>query len=256
MSTEVRDRPTVQAHDPAPWIWTIAGACWVAVLALQLGGWIEAGHHDTVLTGDGPPAPVGVAGFLLVWAVMVGAMMLPTMVPMARLVHAVTAPRPDAASARTGLYGAYLAVWLGFGVGALALDSGVHLAVERSPWLHHHEGLVLAGALLLGGGFQLSPLKDACLTACRSPMSLLWQHYGRGARATWRLGVAHALNCLGCCWALMLVMFATGVGSLAWMLGLTAVMVVEKTTSWGDRLVTPLGLGLVAAGLGQVALSL
>jgi len=217
---------------------------------------MEAGHHDVVLSADGGSPLVRIVGFLLVWTVMVGAMMLPTMLPMARLVHAVTAPHTNAVSERTGLYAAYLAVWMLFGLGAVAFDSGVHWLVEVSPWLHHHEGLILAGALLVGGAFQFSPLKDACLTACRTPMSMLWQHYRRGAGSTWRLGVAHALSCLGCCWALMLIMFATGVGSLAWMLGLTAVMVMEKTAPWGHRLVAVTGLGLIAAGLGQAALSL
>jgi predicted metal-binding membrane protein len=256
VSTDSRARPTRLARDPAPTIWGIAGVCWVATLALEVGGWVEFGHHDVVLTGEGLPPLVRVAGFLFVWTVMVGAMMLPTMLPMARLVHAVTAPHATAVRERTGLYAAYLGVWMAFGLAALAFDSGVHWTVELIPWLHEHEGLILAGALLIGGTFQFSSLKDACLTACRTPMSLLWQHYGRGAGSTWRLGVAHALFCLGCCWALMLVMFATGVGSLAWMLGLTAVMVAEKTAPWGNRLVAPTGLGLIGAGLGQAVLSL
>ncbi|HEX6248342.1 MAG TPA: DUF2182 domain-containing protein [Nocardioidaceae bacterium] len=257
MSTDSRTRPaTRQVRDPAHPIWTIAGVCWVATLALEVSGWIDAGHHDAVLAGEGPSSLVRVVGFLLVWTVMVGAMMLPTMLPMARLVHAVTSGHTNAVRERTGLYGAYLTVWMLFGLGGLALDSGVHGLVTVSPWLHHHEGLILAGALLLGGVFQFSPAKDACLTACRTPMSMLWQYYRRGAGSTWRLGVAHALSCLGCCWALMLIMFATGVGSLAWMLGLTTVMVLEKTASWGHHLVAPTGVGLLAAGLGQVALSL
>lgn len=256
MSTDTPTRRTRPARDPALTIWTIAGTCWAATLVLEVSGWIEAGHHDVVLTGGGPPPLVRVGTFVLVWTTMVGAMMLPTMLPMARLVHAVTASHANAVSERFGLYAAYLSVWSLFGLGALAFDSTVHWWVDRSPWLHHHEGLVLASALLLGGAFQFSSLKDACLTACRTPMSMLWQHYDRQVGATWRLGVAHALSCLGCCWALMLIMFATGVGSLAWMLGLTAVMVLERTARWGQRLVTPVGLGLVAAGLAQVARSL
>lgn len=256
MSTDSPTRLTPRVRDPALPIWTIAGVFWVATLVLEVSGRIGAGHHDVVLDGDGPSSPVRVTGFLLVWTVMVGAMMLPTMLPMARLVHAVTGPHAHAVRERTGLYAAYLAVWMGFGLGALTFDSAIHWLVEHSHWLHHHEGLILAGALLLAGGFQFSPLKYACLTACRTPMTLLWRHYGRGAGSTWRLGVAHALSCLGCCWALMLIMFATGIGNLAWMLGLTAVMVLEKTASWGHRLVAPIGLGLIAAGLGQVALSL
>jgi predicted metal-binding membrane protein len=115
---------------------------------------------------------------------------------------------------------------------------------------------VLGGVLVLAGGFQFSELKKACLTACRSPASLLWQHYRQGVRAAWTLGVHHALRCLGCCWALMLVMFATGAGSLAWMLLLTGLMVAEKTTAWGARLVRPAGVALIASGLAITALTL
>jgi predicted metal-binding membrane protein len=79
-------------------------------------------------------------------------------------------------------------------------------------------------------------------------MGFLWQHYRRGPWAAWLLGARHGLSCLGCCWALMLVMFATGVGSLAWMLALTGVMVIEKTTRRGRRLVPAVGAALLIWG--------
>lgn len=235
-------------RDPTRALWVVAGAGWVLTVGIVLADLAELGHHDAVLTGEGPALGVRLGGFLLAWTVMVAAMMLPTITAMARLVHTVTAPHPHPFRERTGLYAAYLAVWAAFGFAALAFDAGVHWSVEQVEWLHEHEGLVLAGALLVAGGYQFSPLKDACLTACRSPMGLLWQHYRRGVGGTWRLGVVHALNCLGCCWALMLVMFATGVGNLLWMLSLTAVMVAEKTTPWGSRIVTPIGLLLLGSG--------
>src|SRR5690606_29214040 len=103
--------------------------------------------------------------------------------------------------------------------------------------------------LLLAGGFQFSPLKEQCLSECRSPLGFLRRHYQRGLGAAWALGVRHGLFCLGCCWALMLVMFAVGVGSLVWMVGLTAVMVAEKTTRWGRRLAPVVGVALIALGL-------
>ena len=147
-------------------------------------------------------------------------------------------------------------MWVAFAPVALAADAGLHVLVHSWPWLEAHEGLILAGALVLAGAYQLSPLKDACLTACRSPESLLWQHYRRGVPAAARIGALHGLWCVGCCWALMLVMFATGVGSLAWMAGLTAVMVVEKATRWGARLVVPVGVALISGGLLLGALAL
>jgi predicted metal-binding membrane protein len=187
---------------------------------------------------------------------MLGAMMLPTLVPLARVLGPVSerAPRPRAA--RGGLYGGYLLVWLVFAPVALLFDTTIHLLVHHWPWLDAHVGLILASTLVLVGAYQLSPVKDRCLTVCRDPVSFLWQHYRRGLRGGLRLGVRHALWCMGCCWALMLLMFATGVGSLAWMLGLSGVMVAEKTTRWGARLVRPVGIVLVVAGvvLGGLAL--
>jgi predicted metal-binding membrane protein len=183
-------------------------------------------------------------------------MMLPTTVPMARLVAVVSARAPHPGRMRGALAASYLAVWSGFGLVALLVDTRVHAAVDRWPWLDQHAGLILAATLALAGAFQFSRLKDRCLTACRDPLGMLWRYYGRGPGRAWRLGLRHALSCLGCCWALMLLLFGMGVGSLAWMLLLTAVMVAEKTTHWGRRLTAPVGAGLLAAAAAGAAASL
>jgi len=240
-------------RDPAVALWAVAGACWLATLALVLTGGAEAAHHDHVLEHDTLPWPVRIAEFLAVWVVMLGAMMLPSVVPLARLFAPVSERAPHPRTARAGLYTGYLAVWTAFAPVALAADAGLHLLVHSWPWLEAHEGLILGGALLLAGAFQFSPLKNACLTACRNPASFLWQHYGRGGWKAMTLGARHGVSCVGCCWALMLVMFATGVGGLAWMLGLTAVMVAEKTTRWGGRLVVPVGVVLLLSGAALLA---
>lgn len=235
-------------RDPAVVLWAVAGACWAVTFALVLTGGVEAAHHDHVLEHDTLPWPLRIAEFLAVWVVMLGAMMLPTVVPLARLFAPVSARAPGPRRARAGLYAGYLAVWTAFAPVALFGDAGLHLLVHSWPWLAAHAGLILGSALLLAGAFQFSPLKNACLTACRNPAAFLWQHYRRGVRGALVLGVRHGVSCVGCCWALMLVMFATGVGGLAWMLGITAVMVAEKTTRWGARLVVPVGVGLLLAG--------
>jgi predicted metal-binding membrane protein len=173
--------------------------------------------------------------------------MLPTTVPMARLVAAVSTRVAQPGPVLTVLYASYLAVWSAFGLLALAGNVGLHDVASHWSFLGAHPGLVLAGALGLAGGFQFTRLKERCLTACRDPMSMLWQHYRRGPAGAWRLGTRHALSCLGCCWALMLLLFGTGVASLAWMLVLTAVMVAEKTARWGARLSAPVGITLLAA---------
>jgi predicted metal-binding membrane protein len=176
-------------------------------------------------------------------------MMLPSTVPMARVFVAVSARQPRPGAARTAFSTAYAVVWLGFALVALTGDVTLHLVVHRWAWLTEHDELILASTLALAGAYQLSPLKDACLRACRTPLSIVGQHYAAGWSGGWRIGLVHARNCLGCCWALMLVMFATGVGSLVWMSALTAVMVLEKTAPFGARMVRPLGLVLLTGGV-------
>jgi predicted metal-binding membrane protein len=236
-------------RDPAVVLWVVAGVCWAATAWLVVAGGHGLGHHDVVLEGSTSPWPLRIGAFLAVWLVMIGAMMLPTVVPMARLFVAVTARAPRPVVARAGFLAAYLAVWTVFAGLALLGDAGVHALVAGWGWLAARPELVLGATLVLAGAFQFSPLKNACLTACRNPVGFLWQHYRRGAAGAWRLGLRHGMSCLGCCWALMLLMFATGVGSLAWMVGLTAVMVVEKTARWGARLVVPVGVALLVAGV-------
>ncbi len=257
MATLTSQPPTGrQARGIARKIWAIAAACWiVAVVAVLLGGDVH-GQHDFVLEESTMPWTWRLAVFVAAWLVMIGAMMLPSAVPLLDLFWTVSSRQPRPALARTALVVPYLAVWLGFAGLALAGDAVVHAAVDAWDWLAAREGLVLGTTLVLAGAFQFSDLKKACLTSCRSPLGMLWEYYDRGVRSAWRLGVRHALLCLGCCWALMLVMFATGTGSLIWMLLLTGVMVAEKTVSWGARIVTPTGIAFIASGLAIAAVAL
>jgi predicted metal-binding membrane protein len=236
--------------------WFATGVCWIVLVGAVLVGGDVHGHHDFVLEASALAWPVRLTVFAAAWLVMIGAMMLPTTVPMLELFWAASAQRPRRTLSRVVVIGTYGLVWIAFSFVALAGDAAVHRLVDTWQWLGDRPGLVLGTTLLLAGAFQFSSLKTACLRACRSPLSLLWQHYRRGPGGAWALGMRHALYCLGCCWALMLVMFATGVGSLLWMLLLTGVMVAEKTTAWGARLVTPAGLALIAGGLAIIGTSL
>jgi len=113
----------------------------------------------------------------------------------------------------------------------------------------------VAAAVLVGAGlFQFSALKYRCLDQCRTPFGFVTARWhGRAPlREALRLGVDHGLFCVGCCWALMLVMFVVGVGSIGWMLALAAVMAAEKNLPWGARLRTPVGVALVAWGVALV----
>lgn len=246
--------PYTARRDPGHWLWGVAALCWVVTVVLELAHLEGLGHHDVVI--EESTAPVrSVLLFALVWMIMIGAMMLPTTVPMVRAFWAVTGHGAHGAhvahgamSARTVFISAYVVIWGSFGLVALAGDTQVHGLVERWEWLHHRQGLILASALVVAGGYQLAGWKAHCLTACRNPVSLLWQWYRPGARGALVLGVRHAGYCVGCCWALMLVTFATGVADLLLMAALTAVMLAEKVLPSGHKLVQPIGIGLLLAG--------
>ena len=223
-------------------------AAWALAAAMVVSDNDRALRHDSILAAAGLPGPAALALYLGAWQVMTAGMMLPSSLPMihlfARASRSQTRPRQA-----LGLFlAAYFAVWTLFALTALLTDAGLHALVERWVWLDARPWLISGTLLVAAGLFQFSPLKERCLDACRNPLSFLWHHYGRGPRAAWALGWRHGLFCLGCCWALMLVMFAVGVGSLVWMAGLTGVMVVEKTSRVGRRLVPVVGAALLLWG--------
>jgi predicted metal-binding membrane protein len=202
-------------------------------------------HHDALIE-DGPGAAVGLVLFLLAWQVMLAAMMLPSSLPLVRLFARASAGQRRPRAAMAAFLGGYALVWSAFGALAFLFDLGVHAAVDASAWLHAREWLLGGAVLALAGAFQFTPLKDACLDRCRHPGQFLMRYYERGAAGGLRLGARHGAFCVGCCWALMLVMFAAGVASLVWMALLTVVMVHEKTRPEGRRMVPVSGLALLA----------
>lgn len=196
------------------------------------------------------PAYLALLGlFVLGWLLMSVAMMLPTSLPLVRTFHRMLGRRPDRGRLLTLLVAGYLAVWTIVGLLAHLGDLGVHEAVHRLAWLERREWLVGTATLALAGVVQLTPLKHACLTRCRSPLSFVAERWGRGAprRDALALGMHHGLFCVGCCWPLMLVMFAFACGNVGWMAGLGAVMAAEKNAAWGRWLTVPIGAALVIA---------
>src|SRR5436309_7037688 len=170
------------------------------------------------------PGPLG--SFLWLWITMTAAMMLPSIVPAASLAASV---------GRSGgvFVTGYLALWVATGVLAFEAARGL---MGTGRWLG-------AGAILAAAAYQLSPLKDACLRRCRSPLGVLVR---RGAFAA---GLEHGVVCLGCCWALMLALLALGIGSMFWMAVVAAAIFVEKVTAFGTRAATPVALALLGAAL-------
>jgi predicted metal-binding membrane protein len=184
----------------------------------------------------GPGTDLGALGwFLGVWVVMMAAMMFPSLAPTVALYATMTRQRgPD----RPMLFaGGYLLVWGAAGLGAYGVFRlGSSLFGGDLGWNSGGRWFA-AGVLILAALYELTPLKDACLTKCRSPIGFLLGSWRDGRRGALGMGSRHAGWCLGCCWALMAALFALGVMSLTWMAFVAALIALEKTVPWG-RVVT------------------
>lgn len=215
---------------------------------LEHGGWIDASAIAALCRAlPGGDYVVPAALHAAAWILMIAAMMLPTAFPLLAMFRRITGERTDAGRLAALVVAGFFAAWLAFGVVAHLADAAVQWAAERSGWLALH-GWIVGAAVLAGAGlFQWSALKYRCLEACRSPYTFVaarW-HGRTPRRDALAIGWDHGLFCVGCCWALMLVMFVVGVGSVGWMLALAAAMAIEKNLPWGRKLRTPLGIGLL-----------
>ncbi len=189
------------------------------------------------------------------WWTMMIAMMLPSATPMVLLHARVTRHTArqrnlTAASVPAAVFTAgYLAIWLCFSTLATALEWGLERAGVVDGMMMGSVNVWLTGGLLVAAGlYQLSPLKGVCLSHCRAPAAYLSQYWRPGRQGAFLMGVEHGAYCLGCCWALMLLLFAGGVMNLLWIAGLAAIVMLEKLAPFGARLTPWLGFGLIAAG--------
>lgn len=232
---------------------------WVALFGWQQSPYGRFLDHEELanieigLSGGG----LGFAAlFVSGWTLMTFAMMLPTSLPLIQMFQKMTRARENRSQLTALLIGGYLAVWAGFGVGAHVGDWVLHqVVVARLAWLDDRAWVIGAVTLIGAGIYQFTPLKYQCLDKCRSPFGFITEHW-RGDRErvqSFVLGAHHGVFCVGCCWSLMMLMFAVGVGNVGWMLALGALMAVEKNMPWGRRISAPLGVGLIAAGVGVAA---
>lgn len=225
----------------------VIAAAWLLAVFAQAGGRAEALHHDG-LAHAGLPLWLVVALFIVSWQAMTAAMMLPSTIPMLRLFAVASATQDRRRVAFGAFIGGYALVWSLFGLGAFAFDLGLHRLLEHRPWLVDRPHILTGAVLIVAGVFQFSTLKDRCLDTCRHPGAYLLPRYRRGVANAYRLGWSHGLFCLGCCWALMLVMFTVGMANLSWMAVLTALMVYEKVGRAGRTLGDFAGGALIALG--------
>jgi len=231
-------------------VWCILFFAWGLVFLATLTGnghWL---HGDPLAEHPSWAVGMNLLTFMAAWLIMTIAMMLPTSLPLLQLFAKVSREQKlDNGEFLLLLFiAAYLTIWSLFALLIFLGDLGWHRLINSQPWLIENSSWFAGITLLLAGAFQFSSLKEQCLRVCRHPFGFLAQHYRRGIKATWNLGVRHGLYCLGCCWALMFVMFSVGVTHLAGMLILSAVMAIEKTSSWGRALVPCVGFALLVWG--------
>jgi len=226
------------------WLWTAIAAAWIASVALQLTGRATLLHHHTLIE-HGPPLWIAVIIFLLGWQVMVAAMMLPASMPTIALHGASLSRVGRQGRGLLAFIAAYAVLWSLFGLFAFAGDFVLHHIVDATPWLAARPWLIQGGVLGLAGAYQLTTLKRGSLAACRHPSALVTGLEPQARSAT-RLGLRHAINCLGSGWALMLLMFAEGFANLWWMVGLTVVMLYETVGRQGHRGAVVVGLVLLS----------
>jgi predicted metal-binding membrane protein len=235
---------------PVRWPWLLIALAWAVALLAALTNQRYLIDHHWLIEESGLPWLVAALVFLLCWQVMTLAMMVPSSLPMINLMTYAARKQTRTRVVLAAFLAGYALVWTGFAVAAFVGDTMLHRTVDASPWLADHAFLIGATTFTIAGVFQFSPLKDRCLTACRSPLGFFIRYYQQGVAPALQLGVRHGLFCVGCCWALMLIMFGIGVGSLAWMAGLAGVMVIEKALPGGRRIAPFIGVAcLLLAGL-------
>ena len=229
-------RPGLAAREVAVLLILAAGA-WAATVTIARG-----------MSGMTGTMGLGLAAFVAIWTLMMAAMMLPSVAPTAALYARTVQSRRTVRLA--GMVAGYLAVWAVTGLPAYGLAWMTGSLTGQHPSVAHVLAIVTFAVV---GAYQLSPLKDRCLAHCRSPLALLL-HYGsyRGRSRDLRVGLHHGGYCLGCCWGLMVILIAVGVMNLVAMVGLAALVLVEKTWRWGVVAGRIAGVALLALAVAAI----
>ena len=224
------------------------------LLALAAVGWLVTDERMAGMD-HGPGTDLGSLGFYVsAWVVMMAAMMFPSILPMVSIYQRVQARRREQGKALRGatalFVAGYIACWTAFGLLAYALFALVQsLDVEALAW--DEAGPYLAGGVLVAAAvYQLTPLKDACLSRCRGPLSFIMTSWRNGRAGALRMGLVHGAWCVGCCWALMAALFALGVMSVGWMIFVAALIAIEKLLPWKAVANRGIAVALLVLGLG------
>ena len=224
----------------------------LALLVVLAWGWLIAGAGMAMSA----PKPGTSSDRLLLatsmWAVMMVAMMLPSAAPMILLFARAGRHKgvPSYVPPTAAFMAGYLACWGGFSIIAAAAQVSLIDRAMADPMLLSLHGRALPSATLaVAGLYQFSPLKNRCLSQCRSPAQFLARHFRPGARGAFRLGLIHGAYCVGCCWLLMALLFVAGIMNLALVAALTLLVAAEKLLPYGRLLARFGGVLLIMAGV-------
>jgi predicted metal-binding membrane protein len=234
-----------------------------ALLALAALGWglviWQAGNDSSMsmsMRGEGEMGldlTMGLAAplFLATWVAMMVAMMFPAAAPMILLFDRVERGKREAGRSYVPtvyFVGAYLAIWTVFGVLAFALAGGVERLADDADWITGQWARIGGVLLIAAGLYQLTPLKDVCLSKCQSPMSFLMTSWRDGKAGAVKMGLLHGGYCVGCCWLLFVILLPLGVMNVAAMIVIALLVFGEKTLPVGHRLARVAALVLVVYG--------
>jgi predicted metal-binding membrane protein len=224
--------------------WLTAGALLLAVLLSW--AWIVPMALDMYGAMTGPSAwmmttnwdALHLALLFAMWAVMMVGMMLPSAAPTLLLYAALARKSDSSGSVAPRVYAfaaGYLAIWTLFSLLATTLQRVLAAALVLSPMMEVQSRAWAGGLLVLAGVYQFTAAKRACLTACRSPVEFITRHWRPGRSGAFRMGLEHGLYCLGCCWALMLLLFVGGVMNLWVIAAITLFVLLEKAAPLGAQ---------------------
>jgi predicted metal-binding membrane protein len=229
----------------------------LAILAISAAGWLflawiafdmSSPFAELTMPSSSSWSGANVLAIWVMWALMMAAMMLPSALPMILMFGQLGSGDGERARARS-FVAAYLVVWLVFSVAATAAQWALQAVDWVDAMIVSTSAGLTAALLCIAGVYQFSPLKKLCLARCRTPMGFLLGEWRPGVKGAFSMGLRHGLFCVGCCWALMALLFVGGVMNLAWIAALSIAVAIEKMAPGGEWLAAGLGLVLLAVGV-------
>jgi predicted metal-binding membrane protein len=230
------------------------------LLALAAGAWAallwQSVDADMDATMASPTMGLRAPLFLAIWVTMMVAMMFPTAAPMILTFHKVQAgkrERGDAFVSTWMFVAAYILVWALAGVAAYAGALAAEAVAVRAALSSTTAARIGGAVIILAGIYQITPLKDLCLSKCRTPITFIMTSWRDGAVGALRMGLLHGTYCLGCCWLLFVILFPLGIMNIAAMAVITLIVFAEKTLPWGRLAPRVTAAALLAYGAVVVA---